>query len=219
DLVAAAALLNGSDGRRASRQWPAEIGIRWSRASISSQRRLVGGRELRLAADRGWLVAAELRSAASGDGDLGVARRWRSFHERRLFDFWDCDLAGLEPAEKFLAWALATAPSITDCLTQFINSRKGEELCLLLGDMIHTRSLLESGLVDRWGTKGYLSMKTLLRLLFVTMQLTMYHGFLPVEALISEWRSGDLVGRRQGRSEDFLKLGRFAVEDDDGYDG
>ncbi|CAI0435318.1 unnamed protein product [Linum tenue] len=41
-------------------------------------------------------------------------------------DFWVCDLAGLEvqlPAGKFLAWALATAPSLTDCLTQFINSR------------------------------------------------------------------------------------------------
>ncbi|CAL1355655.1 unnamed protein product [Linum trigynum] len=54
-------------------------------------------------------------------------------------------------------------------------------------------------------------------------------GFLPVEALISEvevWGLGGEAARsvqtsykQGGRSEDFLKLGRFAGEDDDGYDG
>ncbi|CAN0906399.1 hypothetical protein LINGRAHAP2_LOCUS24222 [Linum grandiflorum] len=41
-------------------------------------------------------------------------------------DLWDCDLAGLDvqlPAGKFLSWALATIPSLTDCLTRFINER------------------------------------------------------------------------------------------------
>ncbi|CAI0382786.1 unnamed protein product [Linum tenue] len=78
--------------------------------------------------------------------------------------------------------------------------------CILLADMIHTRSLMKSGLVDRWRTKGYLSMKTLLRLLFVTTQLTRHQhgplfpnqGFLPVEALISEvevWGLGGEAAR------------------------
>ncbi|CAN1824385.1 hypothetical protein LINPERHAP1_LOCUS30753 [Linum perenne] len=41
-------------------------------------------------------------------------------------DLWDCDLAGLDvqlPAGKFLAWALATIPCLTDCLTQFMSTR------------------------------------------------------------------------------------------------
>lgn len=42
------------------------------------------------------------------------------------FDVWDSDVYGLElelPIGKFLTWALTTVPSLTECLSQFCNSR------------------------------------------------------------------------------------------------
>ncbi|XP_022769137.1 uncharacterized protein LOC111312793 [Durio zibethinus] len=41
-------------------------------------------------------------------------------------DLWDCDILGLHvqlPVGKFLAWALTTAPTLSDCLTQFVHGR------------------------------------------------------------------------------------------------
>ncbi|EOY14970.1 hypothetical protein QUC31_000308 [Theobroma cacao] len=41
-------------------------------------------------------------------------------------DVWDCDILGLDvqlPVGKFLAWALTTTPTLSDCLTQFVQGR------------------------------------------------------------------------------------------------
>ncbi|XP_021692693.2 uncharacterized protein LOC110673800 isoform X2 [Hevea brasiliensis] len=41
-------------------------------------------------------------------------------------NLWDCDISALEvelPVGKFLTWALTTVPSLTDCFTQFVNTR------------------------------------------------------------------------------------------------
>ncbi|XVE94593.1 hypothetical protein REPUB_Repub02eG0021900 [Reevesia pubescens] len=41
-------------------------------------------------------------------------------------DVWDCDLLSLDvqlPVGEFLAWALTTAPTLTDCFTQFVHGR------------------------------------------------------------------------------------------------
>ncbi|KAE8654034.1 TLD-domain containing nucleolar protein isoform 2 [Hibiscus syriacus] len=42
------------------------------------------------------------------------------------FDMWDCDILSLDvqlPVGKFLSWALSTAPTLSDCFTQFVTGR------------------------------------------------------------------------------------------------
>ncbi|TYI42927.1 hypothetical protein ES332_A01G133000v1 [Gossypium tomentosum] len=42
------------------------------------------------------------------------------------FDLWNCDIVGLDvqlPVGKFLNWAITTAPTLSDCLTQYVNRR------------------------------------------------------------------------------------------------
>lgn len=46
-------------------------------------------------------------------------------------DLWDCDILGLDvqlPVGKFLAWALTTAPTLSDCFTQFVLGRLGSSV-------------------------------------------------------------------------------------------
>ncbi|XWS20981.1 hypothetical protein CRYUN_Cryun30bG0015900 [Craigia yunnanensis] len=46
-------------------------------------------------------------------------------------DVWDCDILGLDvqlPVGKFLAWALTTAPTLSDCFTQFVHGRLGSSV-------------------------------------------------------------------------------------------
>ncbi|XVE69766.1 hypothetical protein DITRI_Ditri10aG0017300 [Diplodiscus trichospermus] len=46
-------------------------------------------------------------------------------------DVWDCDVLGLDvqlPVGKFLAWAVTTAPTLSDCFTQFVHARLGSSV-------------------------------------------------------------------------------------------
>lgn len=42
------------------------------------------------------------------------------------FDLWNCDIVGLDvqlPVGKFITWAITTVPTLSDCLTQYVNRR------------------------------------------------------------------------------------------------